>query len=78
MLRRLFDFVTVGRRGRGRPKIMWRGQVEEHINQTRPKKESAIDKTKWSNDVYELSRNTRIWPLLLTMASPDFKIGSLY
>ena len=34
-------------------------QVEEHINQTERKREDAIDRVKWRNGVYELSRSTR-------------------
>ena len=56
---RAFDFEVVGRRGRGRPKMMWRWQVEEHINKIGLKKEDATDITKWRSAVYELSRNIR-------------------
>ena len=36
-----------GRRGRGRPNMMWKRQVEEHTNQIGLKKEDAIDKVEW-------------------------------
>ena len=49
----------VERRGHGRPNMMWKRQVEEHINQIGLKREDAIDKVKWRNGVYELSRSTR-------------------
>ena len=35
----------VGRRGRERPNMMCKGQVEEHTDQIGLKKEDAIDKT---------------------------------
>ena len=59
VLRRALDFEVAGRRGRWRPNMMWKKQVEEHINQIGPKREDAIDRVKWHNGVYELSRNTR-------------------
>ena len=34
-------------------------QVEEHIDQIRLKRENAINRTKWRNEVYKLSRNIR-------------------
>ena len=33
--------------------------MEEHINQTVLKREDAIDRVKWHNGVYKLSRSTR-------------------
>ena len=33
--------------------------MEEHIDQIGLKKEDAIDRTKWRDGVYELSRNMR-------------------
>ena len=37
----------------------WKRQVEEHTNQIGLKKEDAIDKTKWRDAVYKLSRDMR-------------------
>ena len=51
------DFEVAGR-GHGRPNMMWKRQVEEHINQIGLKRENAIDRVMWRNDVYELSRST--------------------
>ena len=59
VLRRALDFEVAGRRGCGRPNMTWKGPVEEHANQIGLKKENAIDRVKWRNDVYELSRSTR-------------------
>ena len=59
VLRRALNFEAVGRRGRGRLNMTWQKQVEEHINQIRLKKRNAIDRVKWRNGVYELSRSTR-------------------
>ena len=44
---------------RGRPNMTWKRQVEEHIDRIGLKKEDAIDRVKWRNVVYELSRNMR-------------------
>ena len=59
VFRRALDFEVAGRRGRGRPNMTWKRQVEEHINQIQLKREDAIDKVKWRNGVYDLSRSTR-------------------
>ena len=39
--------------------MTWKRQVEEHINQIELKREDAIDRAKWRNGVYKLSRSTR-------------------
>ena len=59
VLRRALDFEVAGRRARGRPNMTWKRQVEEHTNQIGLKREDAIDRVKWRNGVYELSRSTR-------------------
>ena len=59
ILRRALDFEVTGRRGRAPQKMKWKRQVEEHINQNGLKKKDAIDKVKWRNGVYKLSRRTR-------------------
>ena len=59
VLRRALDFVVAGRRGRGRPNMTWKKQVEEHTYQIGPKRKDAIDRVKWCDGVYELSRSTR-------------------
>ena len=59
VLRRVLDFKVAGRRGRGRPNMTWKRQVEEHIDQIELKKEDAIDRTKWRDGVYKFSRNLR-------------------
>ena len=74
VLRRALDFKVAGRRGRGRPNMTWKRQVEEHINQIGMKRKDAIDRVKWRNGVYKLSRSTRcIWPPALTRTKPDLK-----
>ena len=45
-----------GTRGRGRPNMTWKRQVEEHTDQIGLKKNDAISRAKWRNGVYELSR----------------------
>ena len=50
VLRRWLNFGA-GRRGRGRPNMMWMRQVEEHINQIGLKRKDAIDRVKWRNGV---------------------------
>ena len=59
VLRRALDFEVAGRRGRGRPNMTWKKQVEKHINQIGLKRENAIDRVKWRTGVYELSRSKR-------------------
>ena len=59
ILRRALDFEVAGRRRHGRSNMTWKRQVEEHINQIGLKRENAIDRVKWRNGVYELSRSTR-------------------
>ena len=59
VLRRTMDFEVAGRRGCGLLHMMWKRQVEEHFSQTGLKKEDAIDRVKWYNGVYELSRSMR-------------------
>ena len=59
VLRRALDFKVAGRRGRGRPNVTWKRQVEKHINQIGQKREDAIDRVKCRNGVHELSRSTR-------------------
>ena len=58
VLRRALDFKVAGRRGRGRPNMTWKRQVEEHINQIGLKRADAFDSVKWRNVVYKLSRST--------------------
>ena len=59
VLKRALDFEVVARTVRGRPNITWKRQVEKHINQIGLKREDAIDRVKWSNDVYKLLKSTR-------------------
>ena len=49
-------------------------QLEEHTDQIGLKKEDAIDRAKWRDGVYELSRRIRrIWPPALTQKKTGFK-----
>ena len=57
ILLRALDFEVIVKKGRGVPNIMWKTYVEEHNDKIRLKKEDVIDRTKWRNGVYELSRN---------------------
>ena len=59
VLRRALNFEVAERRGRGRPNMTWKRQVEEHTDQIGLKKENAIDRVKWRYGVYELSRNMK-------------------
>ena len=56
---RALDFEVAEKRGRGQPSMMWKRQVEEHINQIGLKREDAIDRMKWRNGASELSKSTR-------------------
>ena len=74
ILRRALNFEVTGRRGRERLNMTWKRQVEEHINQIGLKREDAIDRVKWRNGVYELSKSTRrIRPPALTRTKQDLK-----
>ena len=74
----MFDFVVVGKRGRGRQKMTQRKQVGEHINQIELKTEDANEKTNSCNGVCELSRNMRcIRSHPITETKLDVKIGPL-
>ena len=80
VLRRVLDFEVVERRECGRSNMTWKRQVEKHTAQIGLKKENAIDRAKWRDSVYKLSRNRRcIQPPVLTQTKPDLKkrIGSL-
>ena len=69
VLRRALDFKVAGRRGRGRPNVTWKRQVEGHTNRISLKRE-----TKWRNGNYKLSGNMRrIQPSALTQTKPDLK-----
>ena len=57
-LRRVLDLEVAGRRGRGRSNMSWKRPVEEHINQIGLKSKDIIDREKWRDGVYELSRST--------------------
>ena len=58
VLRRALDFEEAGRRGRGRPNMTWKRQVEKHTNRIRLKKENAIDRAKWRDGVCANYRET--------------------
>ena len=59
ILRRVLDFEVAGRRGHGQSNMTWKRQVEGHINQIGLKREDAMDRVKWHNGDYKLSRNMR-------------------
>ena len=46
-------------RGYGRLNTTWERQVEGHTDQIGLKREDAVDRVKWRDGVYELSRNMR-------------------
>ena len=62
VLRRALDFEVTGRKGRGQPNMTWKRQVEEYINQIRPKREDVIRRVKWRNGVFKLSRKHKVNP----------------
>ena len=59
VLRRALDIEVVERRELGRPNMTRKRQVEKHINQIVLKRKDAIDRMKWRNGVYELSRSMK-------------------
>ena len=59
VLRRALDFEVVGRRGCGQLNMTWKRQVKGHSDQTVLKKEDVIDRTRWHDGVYKLSKNIR-------------------
>ena len=58
-LGRALDFKVAERRAFGQPNMTRNRQVEEHANQIGLKKENAINRAKWHDGVYKLSRNMR-------------------
>ena len=50
-LRRALEYEVDGRRRRGRPKRMWRSQVEEELTKVGLKKEDAIYRARWREGV---------------------------
>ena len=59
VLRKMLDFEVAGRRGCGQPNMTWKRQVKEHTNQIGLKREDAIDRVKWCNRVYKLSKSMK-------------------
>ena len=59
VFRRALDFEVVERRGYGRLNMTWKRQMGKHINYIGLKRKDAIDRVKWRNGVYKLSRSTR-------------------
>ena len=59
VLRRALDFEMAKRRGRGRPNMIKKRQVEENSDQIEPKKEDVLDRAKWPDDVCKFSRHMR-------------------
>ena len=57
VFRRALDFAVAERRKCGRPNMTWKRQVEEHTDQIGLKKDDAIDRVKWRNGVYKLSKH---------------------
>ena len=47
VLRGALDVEVTARRGRGRPNMTWKRQVEEHTDQVGLKRENAIDRVNW-------------------------------
>ena len=45
-------FKVVERRGHGRPKMTWRGEVEELTKQNGLQNKDAADKIKWRNAMH--------------------------
>ena len=58
-LRKELDFEAVEKRGCGGTNRTRERQVERYIDKIVLNKEDAMDRTKWCNGVYELSRNVR-------------------
>ena len=46
VLRRALDFEVAGRRGRGRPNMTWKSQLDEHTAPIGLKQKDALDRTK--------------------------------
>ena len=47
ILKKTMMMEVNGKRKRGRPKLTWRGQVEESVNKVGLKIEKAGDRTRW-------------------------------
>lgn len=55
VLRRALEFEVVGPRKRGRPKKMWRKQVEEESRRVGMKIEDALNRARWRRGVREIA-----------------------
>ena len=49
VLRVALDLEVSGKRKQGRPKKIWKNQVEEQMDKIGLKKEDALNRTKWRN-----------------------------
>lgn len=55
VLRRALDFQVEGKRRRGRPKAMWKSQVEEESRRIGLTKEDALERKKWRRGVKNIA-----------------------
>ena len=54
-IRKVLDFEAVGERGRGRPRVEWREQVEKDVAKLRMRREDVWDRSKWRSAVGQFS-----------------------
>ena len=50
VLKKALRFTAEGQRRRGRPRKMWKRQVEKSINTVGLKEEDALDRAKWKEE----------------------------
>ena len=58
-LRKALDFEMDGRRRRGRPKKMWKNQVEEELRKAGLRKEDAPNRLRWRGGVRAIAARVR-------------------
>ena len=59
VLRKALNFEVMCPRKRGRPKMMWKKQVEEEIKKIGLKKEDALNRVRWCNGVRSIASRVR-------------------
>ena len=72
ILKKAMMLEVNGKRKRGRPKMIWRRQVEESVEKIGLKIEEAADRTRWREGVRAIAEGMRcIRPPSVTRKEPD-------
>ena len=72
ILKKIMMMEVNGQRKRGRPKMTWKGQVEESVKKVGLKIEEAADRTRWREGVRAIGEGMRcIRPPSVTRKKPN-------